>query len=736
MWKARPRVPESFSQDMLGPLVRGELSSQDRRAISIAMVVAAMMIAQQIAGKAARDAFFLSNFSASALPAVMVGAAILSVIVVLIVSRLMLARSPARVVPWIFATNAALFAGEYGLALSAQRVSAIVVYLHTAALGAAAVSVFWSVVNERFDPHAAKRAIARIAVGATFGGVLGGGAAWQLSQLVSIPVLFAILAGVNLVCAGSITSIGKSVSRPAADDDAPSGFRVMRETPYLRQLAGLVALGAVAEAAIDFVFKASAQAEYASASRMVTFFAIFYTATGLLTFALQTTLVERALRSVGLTGTVAMRPGVFIGGGVLALVFPRLWAATILRGSAQTVENSFYRSGYEVLYTPLAPSKKRPTKTMIDVGFEKMGVAAGSGIVLLVVATVPAHSRDILLALAAAAGSLALLVCTRLHRGYVEALADSLRAGSVVLDAESVIDRTTMYTLTQTATALDRDVLMREIERIRLSQGAGTTSDSSSEAPVGDPIIAAIVDLRSGDLARIRPRLEAGDRLDPRLVAHVIPLLEHKRYVNHAVAALSDVAAETIGQLTDALVDARTPEVVRRRLPQVLRGVRSQRAVDGLLAGLSDPAFSVRNRCGAALDALVENEPSMRVGREFLFDAVTREAAATDRVATATRLSHIANMLSLVLDRDTIQLAFRALGTDDSGLRGTGLEYLENVVPPGVYAALRPLFKTSPPRNRPARSPRQVVDELLTSVDTQGIDVAAVRAHIETERGE
>ena len=60
---------------------------------------------------------------------------------------------------------------------------AAAVYLHIAAFGGAVVSGFWSVVNERFDPYAAKKAIGKIAGGATFGGVLGGVLTWLLADL-------------------------------------------------------------------------------------------------------------------------------------------------------------------------------------------------------------------------------------------------------------------------------------------------------------------------------------------------------------------------------------------------------------------------------------------------------------------------------------------------------------------------------------------------------------------------
>jgi hypothetical protein len=41
-------------------------------------------------------------------------------------------------------------------------------------------------------------------------------------------------------------------------------------------------------------------------------------------------------------------------------------------------------------------------------------------------------------------------------------------------------------------------------------------------------------------------------------------------------------------------------------------------------------------------------------------------------------------LLALVLPSEALRIAFRGLHTDDQGLRGTALEYLESVLPPEI----------------------------------------------------
>src|SRR5688572_9292621 len=142
-------------------------------------ITAAGLIAHQVAGKAVRDAHFLSSFPAASLPVVMAGAAVLSLGALLWLSRAMARRSPATLMPALFAASATGLLVEWAIGTVSPPVAAVVVYLHTTAFGPVLLSLFWSVINERFDPMSAKRSVAAIAAGGTVGGVLGALAAWR-----------------------------------------------------------------------------------------------------------------------------------------------------------------------------------------------------------------------------------------------------------------------------------------------------------------------------------------------------------------------------------------------------------------------------------------------------------------------------------------------------------------------------------------------------------------------------
>jgi hypothetical protein len=82
-------------------------------------------------------------------------------------------------------------------------------------------------------------------------------------------------------------------------------------------------------------------------------------------------------------------------------------------------------------------------------------------------------------------------------------------------------------------------------------------------------------------------------------------------------------------------------------------------------------------------------------------------------------LEHVFTLLSLVLPRATVQLAYQGLHTNDPYLRGTALEYLESVLPETVRERLWPFLEDR--GDRPSRSGRpaeDVVRALLASKES------------------
>lgn len=721
------------------------VSREDRNAALIAGVTAGFMIAQQIAGKATRDALFLSHFAATELPKVIIAAAGVSVVAVALMSRLMGKLGPARLVPAAFVLSAGVFVAEWALLPIAPGPSAWLVYLHLATFGAIVISGFWSVVSERFDPNTAKKQMARIGAGATLGGVVGGLGAERLAVMLDARTTLLVLASLNIVCALGVFRVGRGQTRAAKEAEASeSGLTILRRAPYLQHLAILVGLVAITSVLLDFALKASAAAEYQRTEDLMRFFGVFYTVTGVLTFVVQGTLARRALARLGLGGTIALLPLSVIVFGTLGAALTQLWTLAVAKGAQFVAANSFFRSGYELLYTPLSAQEKRPTKTIIDVAFERIGDAVGGGIVFLVLLVSPLLASQVIVGLALVAAVCALLVARKLHQGYIDALAASLKSGTLRLTKDDVLDATTKRTLVQTTMALDRAKLLEEIALLR-----GTDPDQLSPSAPPRPVESAL----TKDPAHIRQLLEERP-LPLATVGVLIPWLADADLNRPIIESLSTVATEAQDQLVDALLNAEQPFAVRRRLPRILVNAEGERARRGLTLGLQDERFEVRYQCCQSL-ALMQRRASgaFEFEEELVFDAVLRELKVGKHVWESQRLldedsnenspwldstirarvhrsvEHIFTLLSLCLDSEALELTLTALGTNDQVLRGTALEYLDSVLPGDVRTKLWPLLAPNHRRRASGRPRKQIVEDLLESLDSFSLDHEALKEH-------
>jgi hypothetical protein len=296
-----------------------------------------------------------------------------------------------------------------------------------------------------------------------------------------------------------------------------------------------------------------------------------------------------------------------------------------------------------------------------------------------------------------------------LWRGYVAALGDTLRSEAPGLEpaalARAIADGETAHTLAEVAARPE-------------PWGAPEPERSvAAVAPRGDDAtLHAIIELRSGDEARVR-RVLAADATAPELVPHVIPLLAHDRLFAEVVTALRRTGATAIGQFLDAILDPGQPPVVRRRVPRVLKAFPTPRAFHGLFTTLADVPFDVRYRCGQALLRMRSANPALSATPADVFAAAGRELDGGPRSGRA--VEHVFTLLALGLDREPLSTCVWALRYGDPGLRGTALEYLDNVLPGALKQKLWPHLGGDRPATR-GRSTHEIREDLLRSTAAAG----------------
>ena len=725
--------------------MRRSSRSESSSAVLTAIICAGVVTAQFVGGKAARDALFLEQLDVTSLPTMVIATSIFSILLVAANAKWVPRLSPARFVPWAFGVSGVLLLAEWMLVSTAPALVAVLLYLHISGLGPILGSGFWLVASERFDPRTAKRKFGQIVGGGTVGGLLGGLLAERVAVLLDVGAMLPVLAVLNFICAWQITRLAPS-SRARSNNFSPeltpesawSGARVLAETPYLRHLALLVLLGTASAALIDYVFKVQAVAAFGTGESLLRFFAIYYAATSLVTVAVQTSIGRIVVERLGLAFTSATPSLALFASGLGAMVAPGLESAIVARGSESVFRSSLFRSGYEVFYTPIPAAEKRAAKSIIDVGFDRMGDAVGGVAIRLILLMAPAVQYSATLILTLISSAAAVAVASRLSRGYVLALERSLRERALELDLSEIGDLTT------------RTTMLNMAWKTRPGDTAWRPGNALPETPEktialkitssGDPDIQSIVWLRSRDRDRVLAVLRQKEDLKAALIPHVIPLLAWDPVADDAIRALRTVAVRHVGSLSDALLDPYEDFAVRRRIPRVMSVCRSQRAVDCLLLGLDDIRFEVRFQCGRALAVIVAKQPDLRIDAARVFDVVQKEVAVgrpvwegrhlLDRLdegesktpvddfiksRASQSLAHVFSLLSLVLPAEPLQIALRGLHVDDQNLRGTALEYLESVLPAAIRESLWPFLEDRRPVTRTSRARDEILADLVRS---------------------
>lgn len=699
------------------------------------MAGAAVMLAHQVAGKAARDGLFLSQFAPTDLPKIVSAAALFALLSGYLFSRLLERTGPRTIMPAAFGLSGVFQLCEFGAFELWPGITAVAVYLHIVGFGAILLSGFWSLISELFDPREAKLHFGRIAAAGTAGGIAGGLLAERVVSYFSAATVLLLLAALHFACASIVARFRPSGARRRKLPSRPlrSAGQLFRQSSYLWNLAALVLMGTASAAILDYLFKSNAAAVFGKGPNLVRFFAVFYTASQMLTFLVQSLLSSVALQRLGLGRTVASLPLATSVGSLTALLIPVFPTIASVRSLELILRGSLFRSGYELFFTPVPAQDKRSVKTIVDVGCDRMGDAAGAALIQLAIFLGPAIARAEILTIAMVLSGICVWLAFRLDRAYVGVLERGLATRAAELDLDDIQDPGTL------------SVVMRSIPQLNVPALRAAPVVEPPPPPVlSDPVSLAFADLRSGNLARVSAVLGSPQPPDPVLVPQVIRLLAWDEAADQARQVLQASSCAIAGQLVDALLNPSEEFTVRRRLPRLLARCGTQRAVEGLLEGLNDGRFEVRFQCARALDYLAQRNPNLRYPHDAIYAVVDREISLGRAVWESHRLldrregrdsgdgylfldemlrertnhmlEHLFSLLAVVLPREPLKVAFRALHTEDKLLRGLAVEYLDSVLPPLTREKLWTVIEAAPVSRH--QSSGEVAERLLRSTES------------------
>ena len=432
-----------------------------------------LTMAATVASKASRDALFLDRYRAVDLPYVDIAIAALVGVAASLYLRIGHLTNLRNL-----QVGSLVFFGVTSLAFwlwaattpSESGALFIIIYIWVGVFSVLAPSQVWTLANYVLTTREAKRSFGFIGSGAILGWIVGG---WMTRAGVSrfgTENMLAVVALALFVCAGIVVLIWRDRPSYVGNETPASGdvrdrfplwasLRLIRESPYLKAIAWLIAISAVTTTIAGWQFKAIAKASVPDTDELAMFFGTFSMIAGLMSLLLQLLLTGRLLRTIGVGSALFIVPTAMLLGSAGVLLLGTLVAAAALKASDQVLRYSIDKATVELLYLPVPASHTFRVKSFIDTVVYRFGDAAGGLLVLLFAAVLgwsPVQISIIALVLVGAWMGAAYVA----RRQYVENLRESIHQHRVDSERASmpVLDRDTSVLITSRLKGSPREI--------------------------------------------------------------------------------------------------------------------------------------------------------------------------------------------------------------------------------------------------------------------------------------
>lgn len=262
---------------------------------------------------------------------------------------------------WVFLTN--------GVALETTHK---VFFVWQTSVSVLAVSVFWSLMADVFDPDQARRMYPAVTVGGSLGGALGSSIVSFGTEAVGRANLLLVAAaffGMAIVCA---SMLARSASAQARSQDQKvgggllTGFITLLKSPYLMGIAlwvVLLSLGNTFFYSIqtDLMNKADLGREATTA-----FFGRIDLAMHVINPILQFTVTRYLLSRVGIGITLGLIALVYAAGYVSIALFPTVTVLAICIVSMRASQYGLSNPAREALWPVVSREEKYKAKNVVD----------------------------------------------------------------------------------------------------------------------------------------------------------------------------------------------------------------------------------------------------------------------------------------------------------------------------------------------------------------------------------
>lgn len=363
------------------------LEPEEGRRLGLMGALVAVLLCAYTIAKVLRDALFLAQFGALALPYAYLGVALASAGFVWIETAI--ARRFTRVGATRFTQYLAITCSIVAaLVYPHQRYwTTAVFYVWTGSQAMMLLPHFWLLALDGWDSRRARRVFPLLAGCGLLGGLVGGGFAGWTNPIVQRVGLMWTLPLLLLLAHVLTRAVEAQRARSDSAEEAPSAvspWKIIGRSPYLRVLVVGLALSVIVGTLVDFQFKLFLRDTYPDPRQLTQFLGRFYFVLNGLSLVFQFGLAGWLLQRLGLGVSTTLQPVVVLGLSTWLAIGPGMWLMVGLRWVQGVLSQTLGKSTNEIYYSAIRPNERRRVKPAIDTLVERWSDAAVGLLLILV----------------------------------------------------------------------------------------------------------------------------------------------------------------------------------------------------------------------------------------------------------------------------------------------------------------------------------------------------------------
>lgn len=277
----------------------------------------------------------------------------------------------------------------------------IAFYLWLGIFNLMALAQFWAFANDIYTEEQGKRLFPILGIGSSLGGLVGAQIASRFFGSLGVDSLLlvaGVLVGVSLFLGWVVNRRAcEACAGQRANNAMPLGsrgaFEIVSSDRYLGLIALMVVLVNVVNTGGEFLLSKLVVAEAAQAamgavdpvavkqSYIGHFYGTYFTWIGFGGLLLQSFLVSRLFRWVGVRGALFLLPAIAFGGYSVLAALPALTVAMTTKIFENATDYSVENTARNALFLPVSREAKYKAKTAIDTFFYRAGDLTQAGVV-------------------------------------------------------------------------------------------------------------------------------------------------------------------------------------------------------------------------------------------------------------------------------------------------------------------------------------------------------------------